>query len=130
MAGSPSRPQRGPRPLRHRPAFTIACASVRLGASTAKRMHSPDLPHQYVERVVDLLDPTGNRITNMSVAEAVRRLNSERPEAIREIDGSFALIAKEGKRVRLARSLDRPLRYFLAKREAGPALILADRVDT
>jgi asparagine synthase (glutamine-hydrolysing) len=29
----------------------------------------------------------------------------------------------------MARSLDRPMRYFLAKREAGPALIVADRID-
>ena len=31
--------------------------------------------------------------------------------------------------MRLARSLDRPLRYFLAKRAEGPALIVADRID-
>jgi asparagine synthase (glutamine-hydrolysing) len=29
----------------------------------------------------------------------------------------------------MARSMDRPMRYFLAKREAGPALIVADRID-
>jgi asparagine synthase (glutamine-hydrolysing) len=29
----------------------------------------------------------------------------------------------------MARSLDRPMRYFLAKRHAGPALIVADRID-
>ena len=28
-----------------------------------------------------------------------------------------------------ARSLDRPMRYFLAKRAEGPALIVADRID-
>jgi asparagine synthase (glutamine-hydrolysing) len=30
----------------------------------------------------------------------------------------------------MARSLDRPMRYFLAKRHEGPALIVADRIDT
>ena len=30
----------------------------------------------------------------------------------------------------MVRSLDRPLRYFLAKRKEGPALIVASRVDT
>src|SRR5207253_841469 len=45
------------------------------------------------------------------------------------IDGSFALLARDGKTVRMARSLDRPLRYFLAKRKEGPALIVADRID-
>jgi len=39
------------------------------------------------------------------------------------------LLARDGKTVRMARSLDRPMRYFLAKREAGPALIVADRID-
>ena len=29
----------------------------------------------------------------------------------------------------MARSLDRPVRYFLAKRQAGPVLIVADRID-
>jgi asparagine synthase (glutamine-hydrolysing) len=48
---------------------------------------------------------------------------------VREIEGSFALVARRGKTVRLARSLDRPMRYFLAKRAAGPALIVADRID-
>jgi asparagine synthase (glutamine-hydrolysing) len=30
----------------------------------------------------------------------------------------------------MARSLDRPMRYFLAKRQEGPALFVADRIDT
>lgn len=85
--------------------------------------------HQYVERVVDLLDPAQNRIYNMSVEEARQRVLSGQAEAVREIEGSFALIAKEGKTVRLARSMDRPLRYFLAKRHEGPALVVADRID-
>src|SRR5467141_1870857 len=85
---------------------------------------------QYIERVVDLLDPSLNRIYNMAVDEARRSVLSGKPEAVREIDGSFALLAREGKTVRMARSLDRPMRYFLAKRHEGPALIVADRIDT
>ena len=84
----------------------------------------------YLERVVDLLDPSLNRILNMSLAEAQARLLQGEPGAVREIDGSFALLARHGKTVRLARSLDRPMRYFLAKREEGPALIVGDRIDT
>ena len=85
--------------------------------------------HEYIERVVDLTDPAANQIYNMTVDEARARVLSGRPEAVREIEGSFALLARDGKTVRLARSLDRPLRYFLAKRAAGPALIVADRID-
>lgn len=84
---------------------------------------------EYIERVVDLTDPTANQIYDMTVDEARARVLSGRPEAVREIEGSFALLARDGKTVRLARSLDRPLRYFLAKRAAGPALIVADRID-
>jgi asparagine synthase (glutamine-hydrolysing) len=84
----------------------------------------------YVERVVDLLAPDLNRIHNMSVEEARERVLSGKAEAVRAIDGSFALIAREGKTVRMARSLDRPMRYFLAKRQEGPALIVADRIDS
>lgn len=83
----------------------------------------------YVERVVDLLDPSLNEIQNMTVEEARQRLLSGEPQAVREIDGSFALVARQGKTVRLARSMDRPMRYFLAKRAEGPALIVADRID-
>jgi asparagine synthase (glutamine-hydrolysing) len=86
--------------------------------------------NQYIERVVDLLDPALNQIHNMDVEEARRRVLSGGPEAVREIDGSFALLARAGKTVRLARSMDRPMRYFLAKRSEGPALIVADRIDT
>jgi asparagine synthase (glutamine-hydrolysing) len=85
--------------------------------------------HEYIERVVDLLDASSNHIYNMSVEEARSRVLKGTPEAVREIDGSFALLAREGKLVRMARSLDRPMRYFLAKRHEGPALIVADRID-
>jgi asparagine synthase (glutamine-hydrolysing) len=49
--------------------------------------------------------------------------------AVLDIDGSFALVAQDGERVVLARSLDRPMRYFLAKSADGPVLIVADRID-
>jgi asparagine synthase (glutamine-hydrolysing) len=84
---------------------------------------------QYIERVVDLIDPTTNRIYNMTVEEARTRVLRGPATAVREIDGSFALLARDGKTVRMARSLDRPMRYFLAKRHEGPALIVADRID-
>jgi asparagine synthase (glutamine-hydrolysing) len=83
-----------------------------------------------VERVIDLLDPRLNLLHNVDVDEARRRVLSGDAAAVRAIDGSFALVAVEGRTVRLARSLDRPLRYFLAKRHEGPALYVADRIDT
>jgi asparagine synthase (glutamine-hydrolysing) len=85
--------------------------------------------HHYVEDVIDLIDPALNRIHNMTVDEASARILNGTPEQVREIDGSFALLARNGKTVRLARSMDRPMRYFLAKRHEGPALVVADRID-
>jgi asparagine synthase (glutamine-hydrolysing) len=83
----------------------------------------------YTSRVVDLLDPAVNQIYNVDIDEARRRLLSGDPRSVRGIDGSFALVAVEGQTVRMARSLDRPMRYFLAKRQEGPALFVADRID-
>ena len=85
-----------------------------------------------VSRVVDLLDPSLNRIGSMDIEEARRRVLSGDPAAVRAIDGSFALVAvdpADSTRIRLARSMDRPMRYFLAKRREGPALFVADRID-
>jgi asparagine synthase (glutamine-hydrolysing) len=84
----------------------------------------------YIERVVDLTEPETNQIFNLTVEEARAHLLTGRPDAVRGIHGSFALIAREGKTVRMARSLDRPMRYFLAKRQEGPVLIVAPRIDT
>jgi len=86
--------------------------------------------HSYVERVIDLTDPEANQIYNMTVEEARGILRDKPAEAVRGIQGSFALLAKAGKTVRMARSLDRPMRYFLAKRQEGPALVVAHRIDT
>lgn len=82
----------------------------------------------YVERVVDLTELDANRLNNLTLEQA-RDLLLANPLAARQLDGSFAIVAKTGKTVRMARSLDRPMRYFLAKRQEGPALIVAHRID-
>ena len=83
-----------------------------------------------VDRVVDFLDPELNRLHNVDAAEARRRVLNGDAEGVRAIDGSFAFVTLDGITVRMARSLDRPMRYFLAKRHEGPALFVADRIDT
>jgi len=82
-----------------------------------------------LHRVDDLTDPSVNRITNMPVGEARGRVARGAPEEVAAIRGSFALVARDGDAVRMARSLDRPLRYFLAKEASGPALVVSDRID-
>ncbi|RLD71790.1 MAG: asparagine synthetase B family protein [Bacteroidetes bacterium] len=86
--------------------------------------------HEYVNRVVDLTDPEKNIIYNMSMDEAVELVRAGNAEGVRSIDGQFALVAVEGKTIRMARSIGRPLRFFIAKLKAGPCLVLADRIDT
>lgn len=95
-----------------------------------RRMVHSNSIHSYVERVVDLTDPHENQIYNFTVDEARRLLRDEPAESMLRVAGSFALIAQAGKTVRMARSMDRPMRYFLAKRAEGPMLIVASRIDT
>jgi asparagine synthase (glutamine-hydrolysing) len=86
--------------------------------------------HSYIERVVDLLDPDTNQLYDLTVEKARDLLLKNPVEAALKIQGSFALIARLGQTVTMARSLDRPMRYFLAKQQAGPMLIVADRIDS
>ena len=83
-----------------------------------------------LESVVDLIDPASNRIRGATLDEARRRVASGDAAAVEGIEGSFAIVGRDGETVRMARSLDHPMRYFLAKRAEGPALIVSDRIDT
>lgn len=83
----------------------------------------------YVERLVDLMDPAQNVLLNMTPQEAADAVASGDPEQIRAIDGQFAILQKRGNLVRMARSIGRPMRYFLAKQVEGPCLIVAERID-
>jgi hypothetical protein len=87
------------------------------------------MDHQYVERVIDLTRAEKNIIYNMSHEQAVAILKSGDADAVRKIDGQFALLSVDGKTIRMARSIGRPLRYFIAKRAAGPNLVVAERID-
>lgn len=85
--------------------------------------------HAPVERLCDLLDPAGNQIFNMTTEAARELVGTGDVRRVREIDGHFALVHKDGQTVRMARSLGRPMRYFLAKRAEGPCLVIAERID-
>src|ERR1700743_2454725 len=85
---------------------------------------------QYIEQVVDLTEPEANQLYCLPVEQGRKIVLNGSAEDVSRISGSFALVARAGKTVKLARSLDRPLRYFLAKRKEGPVLIVAARIDT
>lgn len=82
-----------------------------------------------LSRVIDLTDPAGNRIYNMSLDDARALVATGDGDAVRRIDGDFALLGQTGKRVCMARTIGRLLRYFIAKWHDGPILIVADRID-
>ncbi len=82
-----------------------------------------------LERVVDLIDPSKNVLLNQTYEEALACVASGDPAKIATIDGQFAIVAQQGKLIRFARSIGRPIRYFLAKRADGPCLIVAERID-
>lgn len=84
---------------------------------------------QYIATVINLLPPAAPLVGGVPLADAQRRLRAADPGAVLGLEGSFALVAQEDEKVFLARSLDRPLRYFLAKAAAGPVLIVAERID-
>ena len=83
----------------------------------------------YREKMVNLLGPEANILFNMSLEEAVERVGSGDADRVREIDGQYALVSKKGTTVRMARSIGRPMRFFLAKQQDGPLLVIAERID-
>ena len=87
------------------------------------------MTHQYLSRIENMLDPMGNILLNMDYAEAEKRVLSGDEKLVGGIDGQFAIMVASGKTVRMARSIGRPLRYFLAKLVDGPCLIVAERMD-
>jgi asparagine synthase (glutamine-hydrolysing) len=84
--------------------------------------------HLPIARVVNLIPDESQRLWSTTPDEARHFILSGDTEAVLALGGSFALVSQEGERVVLARSLDRPMRYFLAKAAEGPVLIVADRI--
>lgn len=86
--------------------------------------------HDYpVKKVVNLLDPAANVLLGTSQAAAEAAVASGDPRRVRQIEGQFAIVQQVGNLVRMARSIGRPMRYFLAKQVDGPLLLVAERMD-
>ena len=86
-------------------------------------------PAALVDRVVNLLDPAGDILLGTTREQAYHAVRAGDTEAVRKIGGQYAICEQAGKTIRMARSIGRPMRYFLAKRAEGPALIIAERMD-
>jgi asparagine synthase (glutamine-hydrolysing) len=82
-----------------------------------------------IHQVVNLIDSDSQRVLNTDIEQVEQFLLQGDCEALAAVTGSFALLARRDQTVRMARSLDRPMRYFLAKAVEGPVLVVADRID-
>lgn len=88
-----------------------------------------DNQNKPVQNFANLLDYNKNIIFNMTPEEVTEAVISGDASRVRAIDGQFAIVEKVGQEVLMARSIGRPMRYFLAKQTAGPLLIVAERMD-
>src|SRR5688500_12223090 len=82
-----------------------------------------------IDRTVDLVGAQTSGLTGATdrdVVAAIRRCDTA---ALGATDGHFAAIARDGRTVRLARTIGIPLRYFVAKMYHGPFLVVAERID-
>ena len=82
-----------------------------------------------IDRTVDLVGAQTSGLTGATdrdVVAAIRRCDTA---ALGATDGHFAAIARDGRTVRLARTIGIPLRYFVAKMYHGPFLVVSDRID-
>ncbi len=86
--------------------------------------------HPGVHRHVDLVGPRASALTGAPLESLVRSARSADATALARTDGHFALAAREGNVVRLARTIGIPLRFFVAKMFHGPFLVVSDRVDS
>ena len=74
-----------------------------------------------IDRLVDLTLPADPRI--------VAAVGTCDAAALAATDGHFAATARDGRTVRLARTIGVPLRYFVAKMYHGPFLVVSERID-
>jgi asparagine synthase (glutamine-hydrolysing) len=82
-----------------------------------------------VDRLIDLAGVRTAGLTGggaLEIVEAIQRCDTSMLAAT---DGHFAATARDGKTVRLARTVGIPLRYFVAKMYHGPFLVVATRMD-
>lgn len=82
-----------------------------------------------IDRTIDLVGARTSGLTGATdrdVVAAIRRCDAA---ALDATDGHFAAIARDGRTVRLARTIGIPLRYFVAKMYHGPFLVVSDRID-
>jgi asparagine synthase (glutamine-hydrolysing) len=82
-----------------------------------------------VDRLIDLTGPRTTALSGASEADLLAAVGRCDAALLRATDGHFAVTARDGKTVRMARTIGIPLRYFVAKMYHGPFLVVAERMD-
>jgi len=82
-----------------------------------------------VDRLVDLAGPRTAGLVGAGALDVVDAVKSCDVARLCATDGHFAVTARDGRTVRLARTIGIPLRYFVAKMFHGPFLVVASRMD-
>ena len=82
-----------------------------------------------VDRLIDLAGVRTAGLTGAGPIEIVEAIQRCEASTLAATDGHFAATARDGKTVRLARTVGVPLRYFVAKMYHGPFLVVATRMD-
>jgi len=82
-----------------------------------------------IDRIVDLVGFRSSGLTGATEAQVLSAVARCDTAALAVTDGHFAAIGRDGRTVRLARTIGLPLRYFVAKMYHGPFLVVADRID-
>jgi asparagine synthase (glutamine-hydrolysing) len=82
-----------------------------------------------VERLINLAATEVSALTGASPDQIESAVGRVDVDTLRATDGHFAAVAREGKTVRMARTIGVPLRYFVAKMYHGPFLVVSDRLD-
>jgi asparagine synthase (glutamine-hydrolysing) len=82
-----------------------------------------------IERLVDRAGPRSAGLTGAELGEIENAVACGDVARLAATDGHFAVVARDGQTVRLARTIGLPLRYFVAKMFHGPFLVVADRID-
>src|SRR5688572_25432704 len=82
-----------------------------------------------IDRTIDLVGARTSGLTGATdrdVVAAIRRCDAA---ALDATGGHLAAIGRDGRTVRLARTIGIPMRYFVAKMYHGPFLVVSDRID-
>jgi asparagine synthase (glutamine-hydrolysing) len=82
-----------------------------------------------VDRLIDLAGARTAGLTGTGPIEIVEAIQRCEASTLAATDGHFAATARDGRTVRLARTIGIPLRYFVAKMYHGPFLVVATRMD-